>query len=70
MNRSGEAVRGLTGVAFDPVVRRKTVGSPALPRNAFPFLTPIFDTSDKNRREEVRFDGGFDVSERKTWCHE
>jgi len=31
---------------------------------------PIFDTSDKNRREEVRFDGGFDVSERKTWCHE
>ena len=33
-------------------------------------LKPIFDTSDKNRREEVRFDGGFDVSERKTWCHE
>ena len=38
--------------------------------NGFRCVRPIFDTSDKNRREEVRFDGGFDVSERKTWCHE
>jgi len=56
-----EAAPSKAGINWENVAKR------ILPQIIF---KPIFDTSDKNRREEVRFDGGFDVSERKTWCHE